>query len=101
MEATSMIKPKGGDALVLLGTTKGAFLLRSDKKRKKWDVSGPHFPGHVVYAMAYDGRAGRQRLWFSSFNWAFGTTLRASDDFGRTWSHPVNHPMQPPAATAQ
>jgi len=101
MEATTMIKPKSGDAVVMVGTTKGAFLLRSDKKRKKWDVSGPHFPGHVVYAMAYDGRAGRRRLWFSSFHWAFGTTLRASDDFGKTWDNPENHPIKFPEDTGQ
>jgi photosystem II stability/assembly factor-like uncharacterized protein len=101
MEATTMIKPKNGDAVVLVGTTKGAFLLRSDKKRKKWDVSGPHFPGHVVYAMAYDGRAGSRRLWFSSFHWAYGTTLRASDDFGKSWSNPENHPIKFPEDTGQ
>ena len=28
---------------VLVGTRKGAFILTSDGKRKKWDVSGPHF----------------------------------------------------------
>src|SRR4051812_10518210 len=101
MEATTMIKPKGGDAVVLIGTTKGAFLLRSDKSRKKWDVSGPHFPGHVVYAMAYDGRAGQRRLWFSSFHWAYGTTLRNSDDFGKSWSNPEGHPIKFPEDTGQ
>jgi hypothetical protein len=99
MEATTMIKPKGGDAVVLIGTTKGAFLLRSDKSRKKWDVSGPHFPGHVVYAMAYDGRGGQRRLWFSSFHWAYGTTLRNSDDFGKSWSNPEDHPIKFPEDT--
>jgi hypothetical protein len=101
MEASTMIKPKGGDAVVLVGTTKGAFLLSADKSRKRWNVSGPHFPGHVVYAMAYDGRAGRRRLWFSSFNWAFGTTLRASDDFGKTWTNPESHPIKFPEDTGQ
>ena len=28
---------------VLVGTRKGAFILTSDGKREKWDVSGPHF----------------------------------------------------------
>ena len=28
---------------VLVGTRKGAFILTSDGKRQKWDVSGPHF----------------------------------------------------------
>ena len=32
-------------ARVLVGTRKGAFILTSDGKRKKWDVSGPHFAG--------------------------------------------------------
>ena len=30
---------------VLVGTRKGAFILTSDGKREKWDVSGPHFAG--------------------------------------------------------
>ncbi len=101
MQPTTMIKPKGGDAVVLVGTTKGAFLLRSDKRRKQWEVSGPHFPGHVVYAMAYDGRGGKRRLWFSSFHWAYGTTLRASDDFGKTWTNPESHPIKFPEDTGQ
>ena len=101
MEAATMIKPKSGDAVVLVGTTKGAFLLSADKGRKRWNVSGPHFPGHVVYAMAYDGRAGRRRLWFSSFHWAFGATLRASDDFGKKWTNPESHPIKFPEDTGQ
>ena len=34
---------------VLVGTRKGAFVLTSDGKREKWDVSGPHFPGWEIY----------------------------------------------------
>jgi hypothetical protein len=34
---------------VLVGTRKGAFILTSDGKREKWDVSGPHFAGWEVY----------------------------------------------------
>jgi hypothetical protein len=30
---------------VLVGTRKGAFVLESDGKREKWDVSGPNFAG--------------------------------------------------------
>ena len=30
---------------VLVGTRKGAFMLESDGKREKWEVSGPHFAG--------------------------------------------------------
>ncbi len=34
---------------VLVGTRKGAFVLSSDGKRERWDVSGPHFAGWEVY----------------------------------------------------
>ena len=36
---------------VLVGTRKGAFVLSSDGKREKWDVSGPHFAGWEIYHM--------------------------------------------------
>ena len=47
-----------GDFLLLVGTTKGAFILRSNAQRSRWEVGGPYFHGHNVYAMAYDGRGG-------------------------------------------
>ena len=34
---------------VLVGTRKGAFVLSSDGKRERWDVSGPHFAGWEIY----------------------------------------------------
>ena len=34
---------------VLVGTRKGAFILTSDGKREKWDISGPHFAGWEMY----------------------------------------------------
>jgi len=101
MEVAHTIAPKAGDAVLLVGTTKGAFLLCANAARRRWEVSGPHFPGHVVYALAYDGRAGRRRIWLSSFNWAYGTTLRASDDFGQTWTNPESHPIKFPEDTGQ
>ena len=36
---------------VLVGTRKGGFILSSDDKRKKWDVSGPFFAGWEIYHM--------------------------------------------------
>jgi hypothetical protein len=73
---------------VLVGTMKGAFVFRSNAARKKWDVGGPYFPGHAVYALAYDSRAGRRRLWASTTSMHWGSILRKSDDFGRTWTDP-------------
>jgi hypothetical protein len=88
-----------GSPLVQVGTTKAMFLFTSDRARKTWRMSGPHFPGHTVYASAYDGRAGRQRLWMASFHWAYGVTLRHSDDFGATWSDPAETPIKFPEDT--
>src|SRR6266540_6726068 len=34
---------------VLVGTRKGAFVLTSDGKRERWDISGPHFGGWEIY----------------------------------------------------
>ena len=34
---------------VLVGTKKGGFILTSDGKREKWDVTGPHFAGWEIY----------------------------------------------------
>jgi len=80
-----MTRPADGDVLLLVGTTKGAFLLHGDPKRRRWTRSGPRFAGRAVYAMAYDGRHGRRRIWAAGTSEDGATVLRASDDFGRTW----------------
>jgi len=80
---------KNGDVLLLLGTTKGAFLARAKRDRKTWDIAGPYFHGHAVYSMAYDNRGGRHRLWASTASPLWGTYLRSSDDFGKTWTNPL------------
>jgi serine/threonine protein kinase/photosystem II stability/assembly factor-like uncharacterized protein len=80
---------KNGDVLLMVGTNKGAFLLRSSRDRARWDVAGPYFHGQGVYAMAYDGRNGLHRLWMSTNSLLWGTFLRSSDDFGRSWTNPL------------
>jgi hypothetical protein len=92
--------PKG-DVLVLVGTSKGAFLLRSNKARKKWKVDGPHFRGESVYAVAYDGRSGRRRVFAATRSFHWGSVIRASDDFGETWSAPDRQNVRFPAESGQ
>jgi hypothetical protein len=86
-----------GDVLVLVGTAKGAFLVRSDAARRSWRVEGPHFKGESVYAMAYDGRGGRSRTLAATNSMHWGSVLRASDDFGRTWTLPDRQNVRFPA----
>jgi len=81
------VQVKKGDFLLLVGTTKGAFLLQSNAQRQRWKVGGPYFHGQGVYAMAYDGRLGQHRIWASTQS-IWGTLLRSSDDFGKSWTNP-------------
>jgi photosystem II stability/assembly factor-like uncharacterized protein len=74
------------DVLVLVGTTKGAFIFTSNATRSRWRVDGPHFPGEAVYSLAFDQRGGRFRLLAGVHSNHWGATIRTSDDFGRTWS---------------
>jgi serine/threonine protein kinase len=89
---------KKGDFLLLVGTTKGAFILRSNLQRSRWDVGGPYFHGNAVYALAYDDRAGQHRIWASTSNY-WGTLLRSSDDFGKSWTNPQQAPIRFPQDT--
>lgn len=87
-----------GDFILLVGTTKGAFILRSNEKRNRWEVGGPYFHGHNVYAIAYDNRADRHRIWASTQNY-WGTLLRFTDDFGKSWTNPQEATIRfPPEA---
>jgi serine/threonine protein kinase len=89
---------KKGDFLLLVGTTKGAFLLRSNTQRTRWELGGPYFHGYAVYAMAYDSRGGQHRIWASTQNY-WGTLLRSSDDFGRSWTNPQEATLRFPTDT--
>jgi len=82
------VSVRNGDVLLLVGTTKGVFLLSAAGSRSRWHVGGPHLPGHPVYALAYDGRDGRRRIWAGPESPHFGAVLCWSDDFGRTWTRP-------------
>ena len=88
MPETQHVKPGNGDVLLLVGTMKGAFILRAKPSRKKWEIGGPYFPGSAVYSMAYDGRAGRHRIWAGPHSMHWGALLRSSDDFGKNWTNP-------------
>jgi len=99
MPQISHVTPRAGDVLLLVGTMKGAFVLRADAQRSGWDVGGPYFPGSAVYAMAYDARAGRQRIWAGPNSMHWGGTLQSSDDFGRTWTNPEEANVKFPDGT--
>jgi photosystem II stability/assembly factor-like uncharacterized protein len=70
---------------VLVGTRKGAFILTSDGRREKWEVSGPHFGGWEIYHVAASP-AEPSRLFASQSGGWFGQLIQRSDDGGVTWA---------------
>jgi photosystem II stability/assembly factor-like uncharacterized protein len=93
------VSAKKGDVIVLVGTMKGAFVLRSNGARKKWDVGGPYSIGAPVYAMAFDQRQGRHRLWWAQQSFRWGTVLCSSDDYGKTVTEPETYSVKFPEET--
>lgn len=71
------------DFRLLIGTTKGAFILTSSDRRN-FDVGGPHIRGREVYSLAYDRRRGRTLVGATSAHW--GPSVSWSDDDGATWT---------------
>src|SRR5207248_11669652 len=69
---------------VLVGTRKGAFILTSDGKRERWDVSGPHFGGWEIYHIK-GSPADPNRLYASQTSGWFGQVIQRSNDAGKTW----------------
>jgi BNR/Asp-box repeat protein len=82
---------------VLVGTKKGAFVLTSDGKRERWDVSGPHFGGWEMYHLK-GSPADPNRLYASQTSSWFGQIIQRSDDGGKTWHQPGTPPGEPTTA---
>jgi photosystem II stability/assembly factor-like uncharacterized protein len=72
---------------VLVGTKKGAFILTSDGKRKKWDINGPHFAGWEMYHLK-GSPVDPNRIYASQSSSWFGQIIQRSDDGGKSWHQP-------------
>jgi photosystem II stability/assembly factor-like uncharacterized protein len=70
------------DVLVLVGTRKGLFLLRGDR-RLRWEVEGPLLEGWGVYHAVVDVRDGT--VFAAANHVVYGPTIQRSTDWGRTW----------------
>jgi len=80
-----------------VGTRKGAFVLTSDGKRDKWDVSGPHFAGWEIYHLK-GSPVNPNRVYASQTSGWFGQIIQRSDDGGKTWIQPGTPPGEKDAA---
>lgn len=66
--------------LLVVGTEKGAFLIRSDRARERWSIEGPVFKGWKVTTAMRDAR-GRYFLGVASR--VYGPTIQMSDDLAK------------------
>ncbi len=80
---------------MLVGTKKGAFILTSDGKRQKWDISGPHFAGWEIYHIK-GSPVDPNRLHCSQSSSWFGQIIQRSDDGGKTWNIPGGEKLPSP-----
>lgn len=84
---------------VLVGSRKGAFILESDGKREKWDISGPHFSGWEIYHLK-GSPVDPNRIYASQSSSWFGQIIQRSNDGGKTWEVPggekIPGPTDPP-----
>jgi photosystem II stability/assembly factor-like uncharacterized protein len=69
---------------ILVGTHKGAFILSSDAKRKKWKVEGPLFAGWEIYHLK-GSPADPDRIYASQTSGWSGQVIQRSSDGGETW----------------
>jgi len=74
------------DTLVIVGTSKGLFELRSGDGRERFELTGPSFAGEEVYATCIDTRGSTPRLLTGSVSNHWGPVLRRSNDLGATWT---------------
>ncbi|MBA2124965.1 hypothetical protein DLM45_01825 [Hyphomicrobium methylovorum] len=73
-----------GSVRVLVGTRKGAFILRSDGNRRSWSVDGPFFAGWEMYHL-HGSPADPDRIYASQSSSWFGQQIQRSNDGGKTW----------------
>lgn len=72
-----------GNVTVLVGTTKGAFLLKGGADRSGWNVSGPFCDGWPINHLAGDPETGT--IWAGGGGDWQGAGVWRSEDGGGTW----------------
>ncbi|MEX0338798.1 MAG: exo-alpha-sialidase, partial [Arenibacterium sp.] len=72
------------DLTLLVGTTKGAFLLTPDQSNGGWSTQGPFCDGWPINHLASDPDTGR--LWAGGGGDWSGAGVWRSDDDGKTWN---------------
>jgi len=90
----------GGKLSLLVGTRKGAFILRGDKTRREWELSDGMFVGNIVHHMVMDPRD-RKTIMMAVHTGHLGPTIFRSTDMGKTWQEAGQPPAFPKAPEGQ
>jgi photosystem II stability/assembly factor-like uncharacterized protein len=70
---------------LLVGTTKGLFTYSANAAREKWSLADPILPGWEISSVGVIPGDKSPRLLVGTTHYAYGATIRASDDLGQTW----------------
>ncbi|HJW47780.1 MAG TPA: exo-alpha-sialidase, partial [Candidatus Limnocylindria bacterium] len=74
--------------VLLVGTKKGLYTLRSDADRKKWTQDGPYSAPAPIHHATYDPRDGSM---YAAINMTWGgSRIDYSRDMGKTWQKSKN-----------
>ena len=77
---SSRARDRNGEVMLLVGTRKGAFIVRGSRSRDEWSLDGPHMAiGDDVFHMVYDPR-GEGAIYAAANSFVFGPEVRRSDD---------------------
>ena len=89
-----------GPVSVLIGTRKGAYILRGDKSRRTWKLSNVMFLGQIIHHLVVDPRDGKTIL-AAARTGHLGPTTYRSTDFGKTWKESERPPAFPKVPEGQ
>ena len=80
----------GAEPMLLIGTKKGAFILRGGQARRRWAIEGPHLLGNLVHHLMRDPRDGT--ILMAARTGHLGPTVFRSSDGGRSWKEAKKPP---------
>jgi len=71
--------------MLLVGTTKGAFILDGGSDRSSWSIRGPLCEGWPIHDLQWDPATGS--IYAGGGSAWYGPAVFRSDDLGETWTH--------------
>jgi hypothetical protein len=83
--------------VVIVGTEKGAFVCRSDERRKEWQIDGPLFKGWKVTA---SDRSPSGRYFIATASQVYGAAMHVGSDL-KNWKQIESGPAYPAAEAAK